>query len=348
MSGTRLSICMTTRNRATFIGATLESILCQANEQVEVVVLDGASTDNTEEVVRRYQERFQQLHYVRLEENSGIDRDFAKAVDFSSGEYCWLFSDDDVLKAGAVQIVLDALRADCSLVIINSEVRSADLRTVLEPKRIPCDEDRLYTPQDYDHLLIDIANYLTFIGCVVISRTLWTTRNKEDYFGSYFIHVGVIFQQPLPGDALVIAEPLIVVRYANASWSSRYFEVWMFKWPELIWSFPSVPDMVKARVCSQEPWRNPKRLFLFRAKGSYSQKEYVELLKPRLTSVRERAISRACAQLPGRFANLISFVYRLIFRPASYLLDLSDLANSPFCFWRIPAIKWALIKSKTI
>jgi hypothetical protein len=207
---------------------------------------------------------------------------------------------------------------------------------VLESQRIPSTEDRLYAPQDYDRLLIDVANYLTFIGCVVIKRALWKARDKEHYFGSYFIHVGVIFQQPLPEGALVIAKPLILVRYANASWLSRYFEVWMFKWPELIWSFSSFSDVVKARVCSQEPWRNPKRLFLFRAKGSYSKKEYVELLEPRLTSLRERVVSRACAHLPGRFANFISFAYRLIFRPASYLLDLSDLANSPFCFWRIP------------
>lgn len=348
MSAKMLSICIATRNRGAFIGATLESIINQVTDEVEIVVLDGASTDDTGEVIRRYQQRYPGLRYFRQNTNSGIDRDFAQAVDLARGEYCWLFSDDDVLKPGAIRTVLDTLRANYSLVIVNSEVRSADLRTVLEPQRIPCVDDRIYESKDSDRLLIDVANYLTFIGCVVIKRALWVTRDKAEYFGSYFIHVGVIFQQPLPGNTLVMAKPLIVIRYANASWLSRYFEVWMFKWPELIWSFSSVPEMVKARVCSQEPWRNPKRLFLFRAKGSYSQREYTELLKPRLTSVRERAVSRACAYLPGRFANFIAFVYRLTFRPASYLLDLKDLANSPFCFWRMPLKKGALGRSRAV
>src|SRR6266571_4898125 len=101
---------MATRNRAKFIGPTLESILVQATEEVEIVVLDGASTDNTEEVIRRYQARFPRLRYCRQETNMGIDRDFAKAVDLANGDYCWLFCDDDLFKPGAMRVVLEAVK----------------------------------------------------------------------------------------------------------------------------------------------------------------------------------------------------------------------------------------------
>src|SRR5712675_926545 len=75
-----LSICIATYNRAAFIGATLDSIIVQATEQVEIVVLDGGSTDNTEEVVRRYRQDFSRLRYFRQKTKMGIDRDFPKAV----------------------------------------------------------------------------------------------------------------------------------------------------------------------------------------------------------------------------------------------------------------------------
>jgi abequosyltransferase len=220
---------------------------------------------------------------------------------------------------------------------VNSEVRSADLCTVLESKRLPFEGDRVYKPSDHDRFLIEVANYLSFIGCVVIKRALWKARNKEDYFGSYFVHVGVIFQQALPGDALVIAEPLILIRYANASWLGRYFEVWMFKWPNLIWSFTAFSGSVKSRVCRLEPWRNPKALLHFRGKGAYTKKEYAKWLKPRLTSRWARAISIATAYCPGRVANLIGFIYYSAFHRASdRSLFLLDLAKSPFCFWKLP------------
>jgi abequosyltransferase len=332
-----ISICIATRNRGAFIGATLESIVTQATDEVEIVVLDGASTDNTEEVVRLYQMRFPRLRYFRQDTNLGIDQDFANAVDLAHGEYCWLFSDDDVLKPGAIKIVLDALQVNYSLVIVNSEVRSADLRTVLESKRLPFEKDQLYRPCDHDRLLIEVANYLTFIGCVVIKRTLWNARRKEDYFGSCFIHVGVIFQQTLPADALVIARPLILIRYANASWLARYFEVWMFKWPNLIWSFVAFPGSIKLRVCRKEPWRSPRTLLHMRGKGAYTEQEYGRWLKPLLTSRWDRVIAKATAYVPGRVANLIVFIYYSAFNRASdRSLFLLDLANSPFCFWKLP------------
>jgi glycosyltransferase involved in cell wall biosynthesis len=336
MDKVALSICIATRNRARFIGATLESIISQVTEQVEIVVLDGASTDNTEHVVCLYRDRFAGLHYFRQETAMGIDRDFVKAVDLAHGKYCWLFCDDDLLKPGAVKVVLEALKKDYALIIANSEVRNADLSKVLETRRLPLSADKLYRPDENQSLLSDVGYYLSFIGCVIISRELWALRAKENYFGSYFIHVGVLFQQPLPGNTLALAEPVVTIRYGNASWLRKYFEIWMFKWPDLIWSFPGFPDAVKARVCPQEPWRSPKSLLLFRAKGSYTKKEYAELLEPRLTSRWARAISKVCAHFPGRVANLICFIHKLIFRRSSYLLHLIDLANSPFCFWRLP------------
>ncbi len=338
MSKIKLSICIATRNRGTLIGATLESILTQATDEMEVVVLDGASTDNTEEVVRLYRDRFPCLMYVRQESNMGIDRDFANVVDLAHGEYCWLFCDDDLIKPGAIQVVLDAMKDDYALIIANSEVRNADLSRLLERRKAPLEEDRVYKPSENHLLLADAGAYLSFIGGVIIKRQLWLSREKEKYFGSYFIHVGVIFQEPLPGDALVIAEPLISLRYGNASWLGKYFQIWMFKWPELIWSFNHLPEAAKNRVSPEFPWQSTAKLLLFRANGAYTKAEYTQWLKPRLKTYRARIISRVIADFPGRLVNLLAFIWYFFFRhPSSRLLVLVDLSNSPFCFWRLPA-----------
>ena len=349
MTPIKISICIATRNRGKFISATLESIIAQATDEVEIVILDGASTDNTEEVVRHNQGRFSRLRYLRQETNMGVDRDFATAVDLARGEYCWLFCDDDLLKPGAIQTVLDAIKDGHALIIVNAEVRNADLSKVLEPKRLPFDQNRIYKSPEMQYLLIDTADYLSFIGCVIIKRQLWDSREKEQYFGSYFIHVGVIFQEPLPGSALVIAEPLVLIRYANAMWLGKYFEIWMFKWPSLIWSFNGFPDSVKHRVCPKEPWRNPKTLLHFRAKGTYTKREYVEWLKPRLGSHWDRIVIKASAHFPGRAANLLLYIYYSIMRRRSSRLQLLlDLANSPFCFWKLPMIHRGPSQSRTL
>lgn len=333
MNNLKLSICIATLNRANFLADTLESIICQATDEVEIIILDGASTDNTREVVRRYQERFSRLRYFRQNTNMGVDHDFAEAVRLAQGEYCWLFSDDDLMKPGAITAALGGIKSQFALIIINAEVRNADLSAVLEPQRLSLEANRIYEPDETHCLLADVGNYLTFIGCVIIKRELWNERDKEKYYGSFFIHVGVIFQNPLPEKTLVVATPLISIRYGNALWLDKYFEVWMFKWPNLIWSFEQYPAEIRLRICRKEPWRRIRTLLLHRAKGTYKISAYLKWLEPRLDSFWTRAASKGIAYFPGRIANLIAFMYLSFYCPGS--LELVDLINSPFYFCRL-------------
>ncbi|MDP3047043.1 MAG: glycosyltransferase family 2 protein [Chloroflexota bacterium] len=312
----RLSICIATLNRGAFIGETLESIIRQATDEVEIVVVDGASTDNTEEVVRGFQQRWPRLNYLRLPEKGGVDRDYDRAVVLAKGNYCWLMSDDDLLTPGAVSAVLAAAGRGFSLVIVNSEVRSADLSSVIVPRLVPLSTDRAYGARDMAALLSDTAAYMSFIGCVVIRRELWVARERERYYGTEFIHVGVIFQSPLPDGALALASPGISIRAGNASWTGRYFEIWCFKWPGLIWSFPGYPDEARRRVCPREPWRAVKILLVLRAKGAYSACEYARWLPPRLHRRRARLVARAIALLPGVVTNAAVLAYFRWRRPA--------------------------------
>lgn len=337
MNRIKISICIATLNRAAFIGATIERIISQATDEVEIVIVEGASTDNTGEIIRRYQECFPRLRYYRQDANRGVDHDFAEAVAMAHGEYCWLFSDDDLLKPGAIQAVLDAIKGQYGLIIANGEVRNADLSKVLQPQKLPLHADRVYKSNESRRLFVDVANYLTFIGCVIIKRELWNAREKKKYFGSYFVHVGVIFQSPLPEDTLVIAKPLITIRYGNAMWLAKYFETWMFKWPDLVWSFPDYPDSVKLQASHKEPWRRMKLLMLHRAKGTFTIKEYLKWLEPRLDSSWTRAVAKAIAQFPGRVANFLGIVYFHARRwQPDRMLVILDLKNSPFYFWKWP------------
>ncbi len=331
MTTPKLSICIATLNRAAFLGETLDSIIAQATDEVEIVVVDGASTDNTEELVRGYQQRFPRLNYLRLEAKGGVDRDYNRAVQLAQGEYCWLMSDDDLLKPGAIQAILEAARRDYPLIIVNSEVRNIDLSELVVPSRLPFNTDQVYAPTDNQRLFIDTAYYISFIGCVVVRRQLWNERQKEQYIGTEFVHIGVIFQSPFNGEVLVIARPWIVIRYGNASWSSRYFSIWMFKFPQLIWSFSHFADTAKERITPKEPWRRWKILTVSRAAGSYSLREYNQWIAPRSELQRDLFIPRLIALIPGCFVNFMVLAYFLRFRPQDGI-GIIDFKASPFYY----------------
>jgi abequosyltransferase len=308
----KLSICIATFNRAAFIGETLDSILAQRPSQVEIVILDGGSTDDTERVVSGYVQRFERLRYIKQSSNQGVDRDFNSAIENARGEYCWLMSDDDLLEPDALATVLEGVQRGYGLIIVNAEVRDARMLNVLQHRRLAVLSDRTYEPDEMDRLFADAGDYLTFIACVIIKRSIWLERNKEPYYGSLFIHVGVIFQETLPMKALLIASPLISIRYGNAMWRPKEFEIWMFKWPNLVWSLPTLSDKTKGRVCKKEPWRSLKTLALYRAKGTYSLVEYRRWIRPRQASVTAGLPAALVAVLPGALANALGLLYYLV------------------------------------
>lgn len=300
----RLSICIPTLNRGDYIGETLDSIFSQWEEGVEVVIVDGGSTDDTEQVVNSFQKRFPSICYVKKESsekkptNQGFDRDCDHAVVLASGEYCWLMTDDDLLRPGALRKILLETKNDHAVIVANAEVMSCDFKELLVQKRVTLSQDRIFRLSEWDGFVGMIGSYLTFVGAVIIRRQLWLSRNREKYFGSGFIHVGVIFGELVDGTILVTADPLLSIRYGNAQWTGRAFQIWMINWPNLIWSFPHISDSTKNSICPREPWRRLKTLLFNRALGMYSMREYQLFIHGQPGSTASKMFSRLIAMMP--------------------------------------------------
>lgn len=305
----KLSFCIPTLNRAHLIGISLDSIIEQATDEVEVVIVDGASVDNTEDVIRGRQQRFPRIRYHRGERNMGVERDTQTSVELATGEYCWLMTSDDVLKPGAIAQVRTAMDQGHDLIVVNSEVRSPDLTTVLEDSKLQAKTDRIYLADDFEKLFIDTADYLSYMGGVVIRKAVWDSREKAAYLDTDFIHVGVIFQRALSGTALVLAKPLIGIRWGNATWTPRSFVIWGFHWPRLIWSFPMLTDAAKGRICRREGWSDLRRLILQRATGVFSAQEYQKHIQPLPGPWRAKWMAKLITLFPGKVLNLILQAY---------------------------------------
>lgn len=309
MTKPRLSICIATYNRAGYIGETLESIIPQLTDEVEIVVVDGASTDGTSTVVKSYIEDCKQIRYIRLSSKGGVDQDYCKAVEYAQGEMCWLLPDDDLLKPDAIKTVLDEAKNGYSLIVVNAQVMNRNSSEILSSKLLQIKTDEIYDKLKLGKLFQRVIPYMSFIGCVVINRNLWLQREKKRYFGTEFIHVGVVFQAPLPASALVIAEPYITIRLGNAQWTPRAFEIWMYKWPNLLCSFTDISEEIKQEYQKTPSWRRFKNIIVHRARGEYSLKEYRKWLKLENLSLWWQMGILFIAIVPSVIPNLIILLY---------------------------------------
>ena len=106
-----VSVIIPLYNAEQYIGRCLDSLLAQTLPELEVVVVDDCSTDNSAAVVESYIPKFKgKLHLVHTEENSGggsVPRN--KGLYFSRGEYVFFADSDDFLtKSGLEELYLIA------------------------------------------------------------------------------------------------------------------------------------------------------------------------------------------------------------------------------------------------
>src|SRR5262249_52325807 len=156
----------------------------------------------------------------------------------------------------------------------------------------------LLGPSDAQRLFSLVAHHVSYIGAVVIRRSLWLARPRERYRGSEFAHVGVIFEAPLPGRALVLARPWIRIRFMNHTWMPRAFRLWNVNWPRLIWSLAWIDEERRHAVVARRPWRNTPMLVMARASGRFSPEAYEECIRANEPSAWRRAIARLVSRIP--------------------------------------------------
>lgn len=221
----RLSICIPTYNRAEFLGALFDSILSQRDYgcQLEVVVSDNASTDNTSEIIELYKGRFENLVYYRHEANRGADRNFLKVVDLATGDYCWLMGSDDVLEPGGIATVERAINdfPSAAGIYLNNNSYNFEMNAKVSQSLgndLPSRTTRLTGDQ---HIFEVVGEYVGYISANVVKRTLWNDVVAEGGLEQYFnawIHVYVIgrMMQKQP-EWVYIATPCVGWRSGNDS-----------------------------------------------------------------------------------------------------------------------------------
>ena len=91
---------------------TIDSILMQTYEDFELIISDNASTDQTEEICRRYAEKDVRIKYVRNRENLGAAYNYNQTFHLSSGEFFKWAPHDDILRPEFLERCLDALDDD--------------------------------------------------------------------------------------------------------------------------------------------------------------------------------------------------------------------------------------------
>lgn len=90
-----ISVCIATHNRALLLPRAIRSVLGQTYRNLECIVVDDASTDNTSEIVKSFA-RDERLIYIRHEENRHVSATRNTGIDHANGKFVAFLDDDDI------------------------------------------------------------------------------------------------------------------------------------------------------------------------------------------------------------------------------------------------------------
>lgn len=104
-----VSIVIITKNRSHLIEDSIISCLNQTYQNFELVIVDDGSTDNTEQIVKKFND--ERIRYLK-KESSGIPKSRNFGVKESKGEYIVIMDDDDLMLPNRVRDQVDAVTSD--------------------------------------------------------------------------------------------------------------------------------------------------------------------------------------------------------------------------------------------
>lgn len=120
-----VTIGIPTYNRAgALLRGTIECALAQTYDNIEIIVSDNCSSDNTGEVVTSY--KSEKIQYIRQSVNLGSNGNFNALIDAANGDYFLLLHDDDLIDPDLIETCMAAGEYQTKYGIIRAGTRLID------------------------------------------------------------------------------------------------------------------------------------------------------------------------------------------------------------------------------
>lgn len=126
----KISILIPTYNRSMYLKKCIESIISQNHDDIEIIISDNNSPDNTEEIVNLFIDK--RIKYYKNSENIGSNANFYKLIELANGEFVFFLTDDDYLLPGAIAEIKNFIKINkhidafkCDLIVYNERSKTA-------------------------------------------------------------------------------------------------------------------------------------------------------------------------------------------------------------------------------
>ena len=136
MEAVKVSVIIPVINQAKHIKACLNSVMMQTLQEIEIIVVEGGSTDNTKEIICTEMDKDPRIIILNKEE-LGLSLARQAGLNMASGKYIYHLDGDDRLESNALELLYNrAEEADADMVVLNFVVENEYNNTTKQSRSI--------------------------------------------------------------------------------------------------------------------------------------------------------------------------------------------------------------------
>ena len=216
----RVSVVVPSYNNASFIEATMDSILGQTFEDFELVVADHSSSDGTWSLLQPYSAD-PRVRLLQTETGGGAPRNWDRVTAAARGELLKLVCGDDIIYPDCLRDQVAAMDANPSVVLVAAQRDLIDARGgILTTRRgLAGLTGRVSGRVAARHTVVAGSNIFGEPACVLIRREALEHADGWDARSPYVIDEATYVRVLLDGDFFGIDKALAAFRLSSSQWS---------------------------------------------------------------------------------------------------------------------------------
>jgi glycosyltransferase involved in cell wall biosynthesis len=216
----RVSVVVPSYNNASFIEATMDSILAQTFEDFELIVADHSSTDGTWERLQRYRTD-PRVRLLRTQTGGGAPQNWERVTASARGELLKLVCGDDLIYPDCLRRQVEAMDANPSVVLVAARRDLIDARgdVLLSGRGLAGLTGKVSGTVAARHTVLAGSNIFGEPACVLIRREVLQDAGGWDGRHPYVIDLATYVNVLLHGDFLGIDTALAAFRLSSSQWS---------------------------------------------------------------------------------------------------------------------------------
>lgn len=179
-----VSIVVITYNSAKYVLETLESAKAQTYQNIELIVSDDCSTDNTVEICRNWidenKDRFVRTELITVEKNTGVAANCNRGLYSAKGEWVKFIAGDDYLLESAITNNINQIIENDEIMLMFSDYWLLDDETGIKTETIKIDQYFFSLSEEDQYKYLRLKNNILIAPTAFISKKIFSKCGSFD------------------------------------------------------------------------------------------------------------------------------------------------------------------------